>query len=336
MSTTRQLGRNGPTVSGIGLGLMGLSTAYPPVPTEEQTFALLDKAIELGCTFWDSSDVYGDNSERLKAYFEKTGNRDKVFLCTKFGITFGADGSFTSQGDAKYVRSATEKVLGRLGLPYVDLLYQHRVDPATPIEITVGAMAELVKEGKVRHLGLSECSAATLRRAHAVHPIAAVQVEYSPFALEIEENDLLKTCRELGVAIVAYSPVGRGLLTGQIRSRADFDPTDFRAHLPRFSEENFDKNLALVDKFAELAKKRGVPVGQFTLAWIASQGKDIISIPGTTKVSRLEENFGALKVEVTKEEDKQIREILTTLEGGRYPESMSGPYLYGDTPALNA
>lgn len=165
------------------------------------------------------------------------------------------------------------------------MLYQHRVDTKVPIEVTVGAMAELVKEGKVRYLGLSECSAATLRRAHAVHPIAAVQVEFSPFALDIEQNDLLRTCHELGVAIVAYSPVGRGMLSGEIRSRADLDPEDFRYHLPRFSEENFPKNLELVDRFAELAKKRGVPVGQFALAWVLSQGPDVIPIPGWARSS---------------------------------------------------
>lgn len=178
------------------------------------------------------------------------------------------------------MRSATETVLARLGLPNVDILYQHRVDPKVPIEITVGAMAELVKEGKVKYLGLSECSAATLRRAHAVYPIAAIQVEYSPWALDIEQNDVLRTARELGVAIVAYSPLARGLLTGEIKSRADFGPEDYRYHLPRFSEENFPKNIELVNKFNELAKKKGVTTGQLTLAWILAQGDDFIPIPG--------------------------------------------------------
>ncbi|EJD43348.1 Aldo/keto reductase [Auricularia subglabra TFB-10046 SS5] len=336
---TRQLGRNGPQVSAIGLGLMGVSVAYGPPLGEEETFALLDKAIELGCTFWDSADVYGDNSERLNRYFAKTGNRDKVFLSTKFGgIFYPESGTFGVRGDAEYVRSAAEKVLERLGLPYVDILYQHRVDTKVPIEITVAEMAKLVKEGKVKYLGLSECSADSLRRAHAVHSIAAIQVEYSPWALEIEQNDLLRTARELGVAIVSYSPIGRGLLGGEIKSRADLNPQDFRYHLPRYSEENFPKNIELVNKFAELAKKRGVPVGQFTLAWVLSQGDDIVPIPGTTKPHRLEENVGALSIQITKEEDAQVREILGTITGGRYPPSApdSADKLYADSPPLKA
>ncbi|EJD43351.1 putative aldo-keto reductase [Auricularia subglabra TFB-10046 SS5] len=336
---TRQLGRNGPQVPAIGFGVMGISVAYGDPLGEEETFALLNKAIELGCTFWDSADVYGDNSERLNRYFAKTGNRDKVFLSSKFGGTFDpATGTFGVRGDAEYVRSATEKVLERLGLPYVDILYQHRVDTKVPIEITVREMAKLVQEGKVKYLGLSECSASSLRRAHAVHPIAAIQVEYSPWALEIEQNDLLRTARELGVAIVAYSPLGRGLLGGEIKSRADLPANDYRLHLPRFSEENFPKNIALVNKFAELAKKKGVPAGQFTLAWVLAQGEDIIPIPGTTKIHRLEENLGALNIQITKEEDAQIREILSTIVGGRYApipgvDVESG--LYADSPPLS-
>ncbi|KZV87722.1 aldo-keto reductase [Exidia glandulosa HHB12029] len=332
---TRTLGRNGPKVSALGFGLAGISYAYGEPLPEDKTFALLDKAIELGATFWDSSDAYGDNSERLNRYFAQTGNRDKVFLASKVGIK--RDGMKISVvGDPEYVRSAVDKVLERLGVPHVDIIYMHRLDPNTPVELTVGALAELVKAGKARYIGLSECSSASLRRAYAVHPIAAVQVEYSPFSLDIEDPkfDLLRTCRELGVAVVAYSPLGRGILGGKIRSRADLQPTDARLHFPRWSEENFPKNLVLVDKLRALAEKKGVTIGQLTLAWVLAQGDDIIPIPGTTEISRLEENVGALKVQITPEEDKEIRSLLTDISGDRAIPGPMAELMFTDTPPL--
>jgi aryl-alcohol dehydrogenase-like predicted oxidoreductase len=233
------------------------------------------------------------------------------------------------------VHKACDKSLKRLGIPTIDLYYCHRFNGAVPVEDVVGAMAELVKAGKVRHLGLSECSSDTLRRAHAVHPIAAVQVEYSPFSMDIEDPqvDLLKTARELGVATVAYSPLGRGFLTGQLRSPKDFEEGDFRRFAPRFSEENFPKNLKLVEHLEELAKKKGCTVGQLTLAWLMAQGEDIIPIPGTKKIKYLEENLGALDVKISAEENKDIRQAIEKVEvsGGRYPETMKSS-LFADTP----
>ncbi|EJD43349.1 Aldo/keto reductase [Auricularia subglabra TFB-10046 SS5] len=331
----RNLGRNGPHVSAIGLGLAGISVAYGKPLSEDKTIALLDKAIELGCTFWDSSDAYGDNSERLKGYFELRGNRDEVFLASKVGVQ-RVDGTVKFCGGPEYVRSATAKLLERLGLPYVDLLYMHRLDPTVPVEHTVSAMAELVKEGKARYIGLSECSVSSLRRAHAVHPIAAVQVEYSPFSLDIEDAqiDLLRTSRELGVAVVAYSPLGRGMLAGRIRSRADLDPGDARLTMPRYSQENFPKNLELVKKLQAQADGKGVTVGQLTLAWVLAQGRDIIPIPGTTETSRLEENMGALNVIITEDEAQDIRLILRDISGTRYAPGIMTESQFVDTPPV--
>ncbi|KAJ3050657.1 hypothetical protein HK097_008338 [Rhizophlyctis rosea] len=318
----RKLGRNGPTVPALGLGCMGMSEFYGP-GDEEENLAVLNKAIDLGCTFWDTADMYGSGAnEELLAKVLKT-RRNEVFLCTKFGNVRGPGGSFLGvSGTPEYVRQCCDASLKRLGVSQIDLYYQHRVDTKTPIEETVKAMAELVKEGKVKYLGLSECSANTLRKAHAVHPIAAVQVEYSPWTLDIETNDLLKTCRELGVAIVAYSPLGRGFLTGQFKSSADFAPGDYRNHNPRFQGENFTNNLKLVEKIEELAAKKGVKASQLTLAWVLSQGDDFIAIPGTKRIKYLEENLKSVDVKITPEEDKQIREIIKSIEiiGARYAD----------------
>ncbi|KAH7100714.1 Aldo/keto reductase [Auriculariales sp. MPI-PUGE-AT-0066] len=331
VAPTRNLGRNGPKVSAIGLGLMGMSIFYNAPPSDEQMFEALDKAIEEGCTFWDSSDFYGDNSERLQRYFAaRPGAREKVFLATKVSNWWNADGSIGMRSDPEYIREAGDKVLKRLGLPYVDLLYLHRADPKVPIEHSVSALAEYVKAGKAGAIGLSEVSAATIRRAHAVHPLAAVQVEYSAFSLDIETNGVLDACGELGIAVVAYSPVSRGFLTGEIKTRNDFGPKDLRGMLPRFNEENFPKNLEVVQKLAEGAKKRGVTTTQFALAWLLAQGDNVIPIPGTTKASRVAENFGATKITVTAEEDKEIRDILATISGSRYPAMMASS-LYVDT-----
>ncbi|CAF3387670.1 unnamed protein product, partial [Rotaria sp. Silwood2] len=308
---TRQLGKNGPHVSAIGFGAMGLSAFYGSIGSDEERFKVLDRVIELGSTYIDSADIYGDSEELLGKYFKKYPHqREKVFLATKFAIFIQPDGTRSIRGDAQYVQEACAKTLQRLGLDSVDLYYAHRIDIRVPIEETMGALKQLVQAGKIKYIGLSECSSDTLRRAYAIHPVSAVQIEYSPFSLEIEHEDigLLKTCRELGVAIVCYSPLGRGILTGQIKSPDDLEQDDFRKHLPRFSKENFDKNLQLVDKLTSLAKKKGCTVGQLTLAWILAQGDDFIPIPGTTKIKNLEENVAAAQILLSKDEINEIRQ----------------------------
>ncbi|CAF4044181.1 unnamed protein product [Adineta steineri] len=333
---TRQLGKNGPQVSALGFGAMGLSIGRGTVQSDEERFKILDRAIELGCTFFDSADIYGDSEDLLGKYFKKyPEQRKKVFLATKFANVVSPDWkSFSVRGDAEYVRQANEKTLKRLGLDYVDLYYAHRIDKTVPIEETVDALKELVDAGKVKYLGLSECSSDTLRRAHAVHPIACVQIEYSPFSLDIERDEigLLKTCRELGVAIVCYSPLGRGLLGGQIKSPDDLEEGDFRKMLPRFSKENFPKNHELVNQLTALAKEKGCTVGQLTLAWILAQGDDFIPIPGTSKIKNLEENAGAAQVKLSKEEVKKIRGACekADVQGDRYPPQFSA-HLFGDS-----
>lgn len=255
-------------------------------------------------------------------WFKESGRRDEIFLATKFGIA--AD--FGTRGDAAYVKEACAGSLERLGVDCIDLYYQHRVDPKTPIEETVAAMAELVKEGKVKYLGLSEASAKTIRRAHKVHPISAYQIEYSPFTLDIERPDIdvLNTCRELGITIVCYSPLGRGMLTGQYRSRADFAEDDWRLNTPRFSEENFDKNLVLVDDIKKIADRKQVTAGQVSLAWLLSQGHDVVPIPGTKSAKYLQENVQAAFITLSNSEKAEIRKVAEEAEvaGDRYPASM--------------
>ncbi|EGR45487.1 uncharacterized protein TRIREDRAFT_68336 [Trichoderma reesei QM6a] len=334
---TRPLGRNGPLVPALGFGAMGLSVSYGPAGSDEERFKVLDRAYELGSTFWDSADVYGDNEDLIGKWFKRTGKRDGIFLATKCGGYLDSSGGFSVRSDPEYVRQACEKSLQRLGVSHIDLFYLHRLDRKTPIELTIKALAELKEQGKIRHLGLSEVSAATLRRAHAVHPITAIQVEYSPFSVDIEKPEigLLKTARELGVAIVAYSPLGRGMLTGQIKSPDDFAEDDFRRTLPRFSKENFGKNLALADKIGSIAASKGVTPGQLTLAWLLAQGDDIFPIPGTKKIKYLEENLGAVNVTLTKKEEEEIRKAIdeTEVTGGRYSDAMAGQ-LFADTPEL--
>ncbi|KAH6639464.1 aldo/keto reductase-like protein [Boeremia exigua] len=332
---TAQLGRNGPQVNRLGLGLMGLSSFYGASKPDEERLEVLTQAHALGERFWDSSDLYGDNEVLLGKWF--AANKDKrgdIFLATKFAVdqkTYQVDSS------PEYAKKCCIASLERLGISQIDLYYCHRVDGKTPIEKTVEAMVELKEEGKIKYLGLSEISSATLRRAHAVHPISAVQVEYSPFALEIESKqiDLLATCRELGVAVVAYSPLCRGILGGALKSPADFAQDDFRRFMPRFSAENFPKNLKLVDQITEVAKSKGIEASQLTLAWLLAQGDDIFPIPGTTNINRLKDNLGALNVKLSKEEDQQIRKACeeADVSGERYmPEMMS--QCYADTPAL--
>ncbi|KAI9793530.1 MAG: hypothetical protein M1816_007963 [Peltula sp. TS41687] len=334
---TRQLGKDGPQVTSLGLGLMGISIAYGKVDSDEERFKVLDRAYELGVTNWDTADAYGDCEDLVGKWFQRTKKRDDIFLATKFGLVTDS-GQMSIRSDPEYVKQACAKSLKRLGVSHIDLYYCHRVDGKTPIEETVEAMAELKKEGKVSQLGLSEVSSDTLRRAYAVHPISAVQIEYSPFATDIEDPQiaLLKTCRELGVATVAYSPLGRGFVSGQYRSRDDFEEGDFRKISPRFSAENFPKNLKLVDQLVEFAKKKGCTASQLTLAWLLAQGSDIIPIPGTKKIKYLEQNVGSLDVKLTDQEVTEIRKAVEAAEvhGERYPEALlSG--CFADTPPLS-
>jgi len=285
---------------------------------------VLTKAADLGLTFWDTSDIYGPftNEELLGRWFKLTGRRKEIFLATKFGGRF-ENGAMSVRGDPEYVRQCIEGSLKRLGVDYVDLYYQHRVDYNTKIEDTITAMAALVKEGKVRYLGMSECSNKTLLRALKVHPIAAVQLEYSLFALEIEAAGLKKTCDENGIAVVCYSPLGRGLLTGEIKARSDFKEGDFRLHMPRFSEENFQFNMDLIEKLRSISEKKKCTPGQLSLAWLMKQGENVIPLFGTTKIKNLEDNLLTFKVELTPEEVKEIRELSEKAEikGERYSPS---------------
>ncbi|KAH7409279.1 NADP-dependent oxidoreductase domain-containing protein [Cadophora sp. MPI-SDFR-AT-0126] len=336
---TRPLGKDGPPVSAIGLGLMGLSAFYSNAPNPDaERFQLLDRAVELGCTFWDTADLYGDSEDLLGKWFAHSGKRSSVFLATKFGYVSvdAATGAATLRSDAEYVKLACAKSLQRLGIDKIDLYIAHRVDGKTPIEETVQAMVELKKQGKIDYLGLSEVSSKTLRRACEVHHISAVQVEYSAFSLDIESEqiNLLKTCRELGVAVIAYSPLGRGMLTGRFKSVDDFEDGDARKYLPRFAGENFDKNLKLVDELAVLAEKKGCSAGQLSLAWLLAQG-GVFPIPGTMKIKYLEENVAAFDVKLTEDEVANIRKFAEAAEvsGGRYPE-MYVDELFRDTPAV--
>jgi len=334
---TRKLGKDGPEVVAMGFGAMGLSAFYGKPESDEERFKVLDRAYELGETNWDSADVYMDSEDLIGKWFKRTGKRDEIFLATKFANKALPDGKRTICATPEYTKEACAKSLKRLGIETIDLYYCHRLDPTVPIEKTVQAMAELKQDGKIRYLGLSECSSESLRRAHAVHPITAVQIEYSPFSMDIEDPNigLLNTCRELGVAVVAYSPLGRGFITGQYKSPDDFEEGDFRRMSPRFSKENFPKNLKLVDEIGAVAKKKGCTPGQLTLAWLLAQGDDIIPIPGTKKIKYLEENLGALKIQISDEENKEIRKAIenTEIHGGRYPPAMASA-LFADTPPL--
>ncbi|MGA2453570.1 MAG: aldo/keto reductase [Solirubrobacteraceae bacterium] len=319
---TRTLGPDGPEVSAIGLGCMGMSAFYGAAD-EGEALATIHRALELGCNFLDTSDMYGPHTnERLVGRAIK-GRRDEVFLATKFGIRLeaGADGTpvRSIDGSPDYVRSACEGSLQRLGVEHIDLYYQHRVDPNTPIEDTVGAMAELVAAGKVRHLGLSEASAQTIRRAHEVHPITAVQSEYSLWTRDVEEQ-ILPTLQELGIALVAYSPLGRGFLSGRFSSPEELDEGDFRRYGPRFTGENLLENRKLAQRVRELASEKGLTPGQLALAWVLHRGEHVVPIPGTKRVSYLEENLVAADVALSEEEVQRIAEAVPTATGERYDE----------------
>ncbi|PKC57899.1 aldo/keto reductase [Rhizophagus irregularis] len=321
MTFLRELGKTGVKIPAIGLGCMGMSEFYGSAD-EQENIKVLNRAIDIGCTFWDTADLYGSGANEILLSKVLKERRNEVFLCTKFAFSRGPNGEFKISGKPEYVRQACDNSLKRLGVNYIDLYYQHRVDPNTPIEDTVGALAELVKEGKIKYIGLSECSAESLRRAYKVHPIAAVQMEYSPWTLDIETNGVLEACRELGVTIVAYSPLGRGFLTGKYKSLDDFEPNDYRRGVPRFQGENFNKNLEIVHKFDEFASKKGVTTGQLCLAWVIAQGEDFVTIPGTRKIKYLEENFEARKIHLSSEELSEIRKIIDSIEisGTRYNE----------------
>jgi len=321
---TRNLGTQGLTVSELGLGCMGMSEFYG-TGDEAEAVSTIHRALDLGVTFLDTADMYGSGTNEKLVGKAIRDRRAEVILATKFGIIRGEDSSFRGvNGSPEYVHQACDASLQRLGLDYIDLYYQHRVDPNVPIEETVGAMAELVQQGKVRYLGLSEAAPATIRRAHATHPISALQSEYSLWQRE-PEDEILPTIRELGIGFVAYSPLGRGFLSGQITSPDDFAPDDFRRNLPRFQGENFNKNLQLVERVKEIAAEKGVTPGQLALAWLLAQGNDIVPIPGTKRQKYLEENVAAVDITLTSAELQRIAEVAPkgVAAGDRYADMSS-------------
>ncbi len=325
MMEQRTLGRGGPDIAAMGLGCMGMSEFYGQTDDRE-SIATIHRAIELGVTFLDTADMYGVGRNEELVGRAIADRRDKVFLATKFGNVRGEDGSFRGvDGKPDYVRAACEASLKRLKLDVIDLYYQHRVDPTVPIEDTVGAMADLVRQGKVRYLGLSEAAPATIRRAHATHPIAALQTEYSLWSRD-PEDEILPTVRELGIAFVAYSPLGRGFLTGQFKQFEDLEADDYRRFSPRFRGENFQRNLDLVRHIEALAQRKGCTPAQLALAWVLAQGADVVPIPGTKRVRYLEDNAGALNVALSPDELAQIDRLLPkgAAAGERYaPTSMA-------------
>ncbi|HEX5754112.1 MAG TPA: aldo/keto reductase [Archangium sp.] len=318
----RALGKQGLKVSALGLGCMGMSDFYGSTD-EKESISVIHRALELGVNFFDTADMYGPFTNEKLLGKAIAGKRDQVIVATKFGNVRAEDGSFLGiSGKPDYVLKACDASLKRLGIDHIDLYYQHRVDTTVPIEDTVGAMAQLVKQGKVRYLGLSEAAPDTIRRAHAVHPISALQTEYSLWSRD-PEDEVLPTVRELGIGFVPYSPLGRGFLTGRYRRIEDLEPNDWRRNNPRFQGENFAKNLQLVDKINGLAARKKVKASQLALAWVLAQGKDIAPIPGTKHVKYLEENIAAADIRLSPEELREIDTIAPkgVAAGTRYPEA---------------
>lgn len=325
---TRTLGRDGPVVSALGLGCMGMSAFYGGRGDDAAAIAVIQRALERGVTLLDTADMYGPHTNERLVGRAIAGRRGQVVLATKFGVRLDPSDPQARgvDGRPEYVQAACEASLRRLGVEHIDLYYQHRVDPQVPIEETVGAMARLVEQGKVRWLGLSEAAPETIRRAHAVHPITALQTEYSLWSREPEHNGVLHTVRELGIGFVPYSPLGRGFLTGAIRSPDDFEDGDYRRNSPRFQGENFARNLALVEQVNAIAAARGISPGQLALAWVLAQGEDLVPIPGTKRLAYLEENLDALDVVLDADELARIDAVfpVDVAAGARYPAASIG------------
>ncbi len=323
----RKLGRQGLTVSALGLGCMGMSDFYKGGEGEQESIATIHRSLDLGMEFLDTADMYGPfTNEELVGRAIK-GKRDRYIIATKFGNQRTADGKYLGvNGRPEYVRTCCDASLKRLGVDYIDLYYQHRVDLSTPIEDTVGAMADLVKQGKVRYLGLSEASSATIRRAHKIHPISALQTEYSLWTRD-PEDDVLATVRELGIGFVAYSPLGRGFLTGAIKRYEDLAPDDWRRNVPRFKDDNFQKNLDLVAQVEKVAAEHGVKPSQVALAWVLSRGQDIVPIPGTKRRKYLEENGAAVSITFSQDELQRI--------DAAFPKGIASGNRYADMSTVN-
>jgi aryl-alcohol dehydrogenase-like predicted oxidoreductase len=320
--TYRRLGNSSLVVSSLGLGCMGMSEFYGP-PDDPQSIATLHRAVDLGVTLIDTADIYGIGRNEELVGKAIAGRRNRVIVATKFGNVRSPEGAFLGvNGRPEYVQMACEASLRRLKIATIDVYYQHRVDSDVPIEETVGAMARLIEQGKVRYLGLSEAGSQTIRRAHAVYPITALQTEYSLWTRD-PEDEILATCRELGIGFVAYSPLGRGILTGRFRRAADFPAGDFRQNHPRFSGDNFERNLQLVDRIAQIAREKNCKASQAALAWVLAQGEDIVPIPGTKRVDRLEENLGALEISMGRADLATIAGLFPpgAAAGLRYPEA---------------